>query len=58
MPVCMGFQLIWRGCRGFRPEQALSRFWVGADGLVIGVGFGVSRLFYNFNDYLIWVMGF
>jgi hypothetical protein len=43
---------------GFSAKTGSGSFWVGADELVIGVGFSVSRLFYNFNGYLIWVMEF
>jgi hypothetical protein len=43
---------------GFLAETSSGSFWVGVEGLVIGVGFGVFGLFYNFNGYLIWVMEF
>jgi hypothetical protein len=43
---------------GFPAETGSRSFWVGANGLVIGVAFRVSGLFYNFNGYLIWVMEF
>jgi hypothetical protein len=43
---------------GFHAKTGSGSFWVGADGLVIGVSFSVSGLFYNFNGYLIWVMEF
>jgi len=42
-PVYVGFRRIWRCCRDFQPDSAETgsgSFWVGTDGLVIGVGFG------------------
>jgi hypothetical protein len=44
----VGFRRIWRGRQGFwldPIETGSGSFGVGTDGLVIGVGFGVSRLF-------------
>jgi hypothetical protein len=56
--MCVGFWPDLARSSGFRAESGFESFWVGADRLVIGVGFGVSMWFYNFNGYLIWVMEF
>jgi hypothetical protein len=45
--VCVGFRRIWLGRQDFRLDLAETdsgSFGVGADGLVIGVGFGVFGL--------------
>jgi hypothetical protein len=45
--VCVSFRRIWRGHRDFRLDSAKTSsgsFGVGANGLVIGVGFSDSGL--------------